>query len=492
MDEDALTKIGEGSAIVIIGFGLATFFQYLYKMILARFLGPDSFGVFTQGLAIIQAATILALLGLNTSIPHFMSYYKGKGDNIDSRIFSTSLAVTTVSSLFLTALTFFLSEWMALQIFHEPALVTPLKIFSLAILPTALISFLVALFQGHQRAREKVIIEDLIGAGSLPALILAAILLGHGLNHVVIAYLAASVITVIYGSYLYVREFDHGLTSNLITRKLLVFSWPLFLIAVFSTLNRWFDVLMLGWLGKSSTAGIYDINFSIASYIGFLVEIVAFMFLPVISELNGQRSIERIKEIYTTATRWMITLSLPILAGAIIFTEELITLLFGANYLPGATALTVLALGFFYKVAKGPSEAMLISMGEPKKYLLGAGATTFLIAALNLLLIPQYGMLGAAVSTLAAFLVGDTILLLLTWREVGELPYNARFARVIPPIAISSGAVYTIKTILNPELFGSIVLGGLMGLIYVTLLYGFKGIQEEDLDLAREIYQRQL
>jgi O-antigen/teichoic acid export membrane protein len=491
MESDALEKVGRGSALIFVGFSLGTFFHYLYKMVLARFLGPESFGVFTQGLAISQAAATVALLGLNAAIPRFMSYYRGKGDEMDKKIVSTGLLLVTGTSLSLTGLIFFFSEWISLQIFHEAALITPLKIFSLAILPVVLLNFVVSMFRGRQKAKEKVVLEDMIWASLLPALTAAAILLGYGLNYAVLSYLISAVLTLFCGYYLYKRESNHGLTSDLITKKLLIFSWPLFLISVFAILNRWFDVLMLGWLGSSSTAGIYEISFAIAGYIGFLLEVLGFMFMPVISELHGEGNLERIKEVYTTATRWIISLSLPFLAGALIFTEEVINLLFGADYISGSTALTVLAIGFFYKVAKGPSEAILISIGETKKYLIGAGITTLLIASLNLLLIPEYGMLGAAFSTLAAFLIGDSILLLLTWREIGILPYNLSFTRVIPPILLSAGAVHVIHVILSPGLVGSMFLGGTMGLIYLALLYLFGGIQKKDLSLVQEILQRQ-
>jgi O-antigen/teichoic acid export membrane protein len=361
MGEDALTKIGQGSVIVLLGFGFGTFFQYLYKMILARSLKPEAFGVFTQGLAINQAVATIALLGLNASIPRFMSYYRGRKEKRTESIVSTSFGLLTATSLTITITLFTLSEQIALNIFNEAALTTPLKIFSLAILPLVFIRFFTSFFQGRKKALQKVVLDDFIWSGLLPAFGLGAIVLGYGLDKIVLSYLAATSISALAGCYLYYREADYGLTGDLITKELLWFSWPLFLISVFAIFNRWFDVLMLGWLGASSTAGIYDIAFSIAGYIGFLLEVIGFMFMPVISELYGKKDIQKIRKIYTTVTRWMIIVSLPLLTGALIFTEEIIRLFFSAEYLSGTTPLTFLAVGFLYKVAKEPSEAMLIS-----------------------------------------------------------------------------------------------------------------------------------
>jgi O-antigen/teichoic acid export membrane protein len=108
------------------------------------------------------------------------------------------------------------------------------------------------------------------------------------------------------------------------------------------------------------------------------------------------------------------------------------------------------------------------------------------------MLIPPYGMIGAAVATLTAFLIVDTILLLLTWREVGILPYNSNFAGILPPIILSSGGVYVTQRALQPRLFGSIILAVIMGLTYLLLLYKLDGIQKRDLNLAKKIYNAQI
>jgi O-antigen/teichoic acid export membrane protein len=105
---------------------------------------------------------------------------------------------------------------------------------------------------------------------------------------------------------------------------------------------------------------------------------------------------------------------------------------------------------------------------------------------LNLLLIPEYGIVGAAVSTLVAYLVGDTVILLLAVNEINGFPYDSGFLRVLPPITVASSTVLILKQFLTPGLLGSVLMGVLLVSVYFSSLYMFKGVREEDYKLFNE------
>lgn len=486
--DDALFKIGRETSIIIAGFVLGTFFQYLYKMVLARSLGPSSFGVFAQGLGLVQTAAVISLAGLQLSIPHFMSLYSGKGKDEDvGKVVSLGIYVLIAISASVSVFFYVFSEVIALQVFNEPALVTPLKIFSFTVIPLAGMHFTKALFRGRQDALRKVVIDDFIWSGLIVLFVLISAFLGYGVSGAVGAYFVGTLVAVLIGLILYWRRAGHGFVlKDLPKKKIALFTWPLFLISAFMMLNRWFDVLMLGWLGESAQAGIYDISFSLAGYVALLLNSIGFIFMPLISELYGKQKIGEIRRVYRTSTRWLITLTLPLLAGMIIFPEEIIRILFGDQYVSGKAAMMILSAGFFYKVAKGPSHLILISAGKTKKLMLGSATIAFFIVALNLLLIPEYGIVGAAVSTLIAYLIGDTVILLLAVNEVNGFPYDSGFLRILPPITIASVIVFVLKRFLGPGLVASVLMGVLLVIIYFSTLYMFRGIRKEDYKLFKD------
>lgn len=493
MDSDrALLKIGRETSIIFAGFFLGTLFQYLYKMLLARSLGPKLFGVFAQGLGIIQTASVLSLVGLHLSIPRFISFYTGKDDkNSLGNTVSAGLIIILVTSTIVSILLFLFAETIALQFFEEPSLVDPLKFFSFTVIPLSTLKLIMSLFRGQQDALTKVIVDDFIWSGALVVFVLISVLLSLNVSGAVYAYFAGTSVACLIGGLIYLRKSNHGLPKNdLPFKRLVAFTWPLFLIAVFAVTNRWFDVLMLGWLSSSAKAGIYDISFSIAGYVALVLNSVGFMFMPVISELYGRGEKEKIKTIFTTSTRWLITLSLPLLVGMLIFPEEIILILFGSQYLSGKLSLIIISIGFFFKVLRGPSNLVLVAAGKTRDLMIGTGVISTLIITLNLLLIPEYGMIGAAISTLTAYMIGDSLILLYAAREVGCYPYNKGFIRIVPPIIMSSLTAFGIKKIFDLSLAFSILTGILMVIIYPVLLYAFDGIRREDYRLLKKAYKQ--
>lgn len=492
MGESQLEKIGKGSTIIFVGFALGTVFQYLYKMVLARLLGPESFGVFVLGFAILQSAAILALFGLQLSMPRYISFYGGKDEpEMVERTISAGLILTTVSSLIASILLLFFSESIALTIFNEPALILPLKIFSMAIPAFALITFLLTMFQGQKDAYHHALLDDFVWSGLVFLLVTGAVLMGYHIVGAAAAYLLSTTLSIVIAVYIYRKKYDHGLTfSNLNFRTLLLFSWPLFLISLFGILSKRFDVLMLGWLKTSTESGIYEVSYSISSYVSLLLNIVGFMFMPVVSELHAQKKKTKITELYKTATRWITTATLPLLAGMLIFPSEIIRILFGADYVQAALPLTLLSIGFFYRVLNGPSTATLISTGENKKLLAVEGITTFLIVVFNLILIPIYGIVGAGLATLTALLIGESLMLFVIKKKIGAYPFNRGFLRLFLAAAASSIVVLVADSLLEPGLIGSVLLGVVLVIIYMTTVFYLDGFDDSDLTLLKNLLDR--
>ncbi len=486
--EEALTKVGIGSAIVITGFFVGAFFYYLVKVILARFLGPEAYGVFVQGMGIAQAAAMISLLGLSMSIPRFMSFYTGSEDEqLTGSIVSTSLYLIIPSSLLVSAIIFYLSGWISVSVFDEPALEEPLKLFSLAITPLVLFKLAKSLLRGMQDAKHKIYMDDFIWSGGVLLLVASFISAGYGVTGAVYAYIIATSIAVVAGYYFCRKVSEGRLFSNpdFPVRRLISFSWPLFVISILLIVNRWVDVLMLGWLIDSSQAGIYDVSYAIAGIMGFMLSSLSYMFMPVVSELYGKRDMSGILEVYSTSTRWIFTLTLPLLAGMLIFPEEIIHLLFGSSYVEGSVALAVLSIGFFYNAVKGPAGMILLSTGKTRLQMLGIGVITTFTVLLNLLLIPVYGIMGAAISTTIGFFLGDTLLLIFARREVGGLPYNRKYLKAIPAIMLSSGVVYGLKVFLAPSPLESAFLGAFLTVLYAGLLYVSGGLHARDREVLR-------
>jgi len=184
-------------------------------------------------------------------------------------------------------------------------------------------------------------------------------------------------------------------------RTLLAGSWPLML----SSLGVWVymrvDQLMLGTMADDRTLGIYSAAVRLAEAWYFVPMVIVSSVFPSIVQLKNQDPhlyYQRVQKLFNlmSALSYAVVIPTSFLAGPII------TLLFGPSYLEAAPILLVLMWSGLFVSLGVAREAWIVTEGLAPFSL----ATTIVGAvcnvALNLLLIPRYGAMGAAVATLVA------------------------------------------------------------------------------------------
>ncbi|MFV9678133.1 MAG: oligosaccharide flippase family protein, partial [Methanosarcinales archaeon] len=117
---ESLRTIAKGTGIGFAGAMFGTVVGYLSRMVIARLLGPDDYGLISLGFAAMMIATTLSLMGFNSGMQRYIAYYRGKDD--EARIKGTvisALKVTVPMSLLFMILFFFGAGWISIHIFHE-------------------------------------------------------------------------------------------------------------------------------------------------------------------------------------------------------------------------------------------------------------------------------------------------------------------------------------------------------------------------------------
>ncbi len=490
MDQDAaLKKIGIGSGMVALGMMGGVFLYYLFKVLAARFLRPESYGVFVQALAIVQSASVVALLGLHKTVPRSISYGKGSEKSSSlSKSVVTSLIIFLPTAAVFTVLIYFSSDFVS-SMLSEPQLSEPLKILSFAVLPMGLLSLIKSFFRGNQNAKEKILIDDVVDPVVMLSSGLVLFWAGFGIEGAVAATLIATSAASIFGLYRFLSKnpvsFDK---DSFVPKSLLSFSWPLFFVAVFTIFGQWYGVILLGLLMDSTAAGIYEIALSVAGTLVLFLTTVSYMFMPVVSELYGKDKLTEITSIYSTSTRWIFTALLPLFAVMSIFPQEILFLMFGAQYAEGGSLLAIMAAGFFFSVTIGPGEMVLLSTGRTKQYMLSIGSMVVIGSLLCLVLIPSYGLIGAAIATSAGNVVGNLFILVFVKKELGDHPYNKRYLKPIFSILLASTFVLFLRTKANSILL-DMFLASILIATYIITLYK-SGLYEEETKLLETIFEK--
>ena len=179
---------------------------------------------------------------------------------------------------------------------------------------------------------------------------------------------------------------------------------------------------------------------------------------------------------------------LPYIFADITFPEQIIKILFGAEYIAGATALSILVFGFMIYAAIGPSGAILRSYGRTKIVMMTNYIGAVINFGLNFLLIQIYGINGAAVATGFSLALLYILSFLFAYRAAKVQPFRLSYLEIILASLIAVLVVYLLtRYVIGVSTFALIVMLFVFLALYFLLLLLMKSFEEEDLIIMRAI-----
>jgi O-antigen/teichoic acid export membrane protein len=205
------------------------------------------------------------------------------------------------------------------------------------------------------------------------------------------------------------------------TRAWLVGAIPFLWILGMNVVLMYVDVIMLGLLAGSEPAGIYRVAAQMAASVAFPLTAVNMAFAPMIATLYVRNDTVTLQKRATTCARSVLAMALPIALVFVLFGRPILAL-FGADFVAGNTALTILVIGYLLNAAMGTSGYLLIMTKHER-----AAAMTFSCSAAinilgNLLFIPIWGVNGAAVATALSVVAVSMTMAILAFRYLGIRP----------------------------------------------------------------------
>ena len=493
---ESLRKIAKGAGIVLMGTLIGRAFGYGSRIIIARFLGASDYGLISLGFAALTMAAALAAIGLPSGITRYISFYKGKED--EERIKGTIISAIKMNlpvSIIFALLLFFGAGWISIHIFHDANLTPVLRIFSIAIPFLVLAQNLLSATVGFQEMRYQVYTEQIFQNMLKLAGIVTLVALGFGVMGAAWGWAIAIILMPFVAFYFLEKKlfpvFNTKIKAIPVERELFAFSWPLIFVGMAGIVMGFTDTLMLGYFCTSSEVGIYNAALPTADALLGIPRAFEAIFFPVISWLYARNRIEDLRNTYSTITKWILSLVFPAFLLIFLFPDQVITILFGAEYIAGATALVILTFGFLIGRAVGPTSAILQTYGKTKIIMACSfiGATTNF--GLNFYLIPIYGVNGAAMATAFSILFINIFSFLVVYKITKIYPFHVSFLKPIFASVIAVSVVYAItKYVIGVSFLSLITMFFVFLILYFFLLLIFKSFEEQDLMIMRAIDQR--
>lgn len=192
---------------------------------------------------------------------------------------------------------------------------------------------------------------------------------------------------------------------------------PLLFFGSMQVINSQADIIMLGILGSAKAVGIYTVANRCAGLITFVLIAVNTSFAPIIARFYASGEMDRLQREVTRNTRMILLLSLPIALALILFRVWFL-LLFGPDFTQGQTALTILSIGQLVNTGAGSVGLLLIMTGHEREAAWGVSVSAVANVILNALLIPVWGLEGAAMATACSMILWNIILAWFVWQRL--------------------------------------------------------------------------
>ncbi|XSG86305.1 MAG: flippase [Methylohalobius sp. ZOD2] len=185
---------------------------------------------------------------------------------------------------------------------------------------------------------------------------------------------------------------------------------PLALATGLYLVNSRTDMVMLGFFTTDDQVGIYRVATQMAIVVVFVLQVVNRVVAPHLARLHAAGDIDRLQRLVTRSAQITLLGAIPVASVFIAFGSVLLERIFGAAFVAGHEALIILVVAQLVNAGMGSVGLLLNMTGHERDTAKGVAVSTFLNVPLNFLLIPSFGITGAALATAISLVVWNIIL----------------------------------------------------------------------------------
>ena len=470
---NVVRSVAKNTFVLITGRVIGEFLGLVTAVFLTRYLGPANLGIYSFVFAYLAFFNIITDLGINDIILREVSRNIEKADTL----IGNGIVMTTVFSIFAVIT----SCLIILPLNYPPLVKISVVIASLGFILSFKNMYLL-IFQASLHMEYSVLSSIVTNV-----LKLAAFFYLIAVKAPLVWFIAAGVIVILPSALLMaclskkfiIPKFNIDLK---VWKYLLSESWPIVLLSTFTMIYHRIDQVMLFQMKGAQEAGYYSAAVKLPEI--FVIFPSAFMAsaFPLMSKYF-KASDKSLVGAYTLSFRYLMMLIIPVAMGAMMLAAPIIKLIYGESFLPAAPVLSVLAWAEVFIFYGLIHYEIVVAVNRQRLLLFFSGAGAVINVILNLILIPRYGMMGAGVATLIAYMLSAGLVLGIL------LPSTRRYNIVglrsmLKPLAASvimGLYVYYMKSCL-----AAAILGG--ALIFGLVMIALKGIEKKDILLVKSIF----
>lgn len=487
----SLAKSGAFSTLYVM-YGSAA--AFVATLIVSNGVGKAGAGSFFQVMALFAIATSLCVFGADTGLVRAMSAQRALGQySLLPKLLRYAFGPAT-----LIAFTVLIAATLIALPVVTPNMGTENRTAILASAPFILVAAWMTLCFGALRGLGYTVEFTFLQSALLPTLRILAVLLAVSISGAILSLALAwslPLLLVFAVSALWVRKYMpqgedlpsypakhlaiEAMASTPVTapetaKSFWAFSSARGVSAMVEAVLEWIDVLLIGLFLGPAASGVYGaVNRCVR--VGAMVEHTARVVTgPEISSAIARGDLIRARQIFVSATRILVAVGWPFFITLAAFGPALLGF-FGSGFVEGAPLFWIIGVAMLVQMAAGGVQSVLLMSGRSRWQLYNKLSALAVAVALNLTLIPLWGLAGAATAWASAVL---TDCVLATVQVYGKLGIRPRPSELLPVMGLAAGTpslgAVGVHLIWGNQFLGLIIYLGTVVPLYAALIYRFR------------------
>jgi len=377
-------------------------------VVVVRLYGAERFGIFSVAMAALLFVMRICLMGLDKGI---LWWVPRQEEENERKGLKAAFFFTGLSSLLAAVLIMFFLAPLVAQWSSNPESVAGLKIMAAGLVPMTLMEMFIHASLGKRRMEAQIFIRE--GMLSVTMVLAAIMLFFFGLveTGLALAFVMSYCVSLAGAVLVFRRNFRNSAwkkDSLMPPVEVLRYSFPMWISELANSFLLRMDMYIVAAMTDPRTLGIY----AAVVQVGNVIKSVRRSFDPIVtsifSQIGARHDAGRLKAGFSYATVLVIATQMPIYAFLVAFAGWLMPL-FGSGFEQGSTAVLILCAFWIINGAVGLNGIILNGYGRSDLTLVNVLVTIAVEAVLLMVLVPSYGINGAAFAVGMAFTVQNII-----------------------------------------------------------------------------------
>jgi O-antigen/teichoic acid export membrane protein len=470
-----------GSSLMLLGRALSMGVNFAVQVLIVRYFAnaKAEYGAFAFALSMVALGESIATLGLDRAVTRFLPIYHERQEY--NKLFGTIFLVISTIIGVGAAIVLLLYSFQGLVLqtgFIEDQLALSLTLILIFLAPVqSLDDLIIGMFAVFASPRSIFFRKYIIAPALKLAVVLLLIFWRSDIFFLAGGYLAAGTIGVgLYGIILFNVLRKQGLFKYfdikalaIPWREIFAFTVPLMTSDLVYILMNSSDAVLLEHFRGSIDVAAFRAVQPAAGLNQLVMTSFQLMFTPVAARLFAREDREGINNLYWQTAVWMSVIAFPIFAMTFSLAQPLTVMLYTKTYADSAIILALLSFGYYFSTALGFNGLTLKVFGKVR-YIVAINILAALVnVGINLLLIPRYGALGAAIGTCGTMVAHNILKQLGLLFGTGINLFEWRHLKVYGVIAVSTLGLLLVQITMSTDIFVGTALAALASLLVLAL-----------------------